>query len=154
MKNKLKFLCLIILGIQSCSPDKGSIPANDTYYKLTSEQLSVSPYFTNPAFDTISFAGSKGDTLTFIKTKTDTFWESEKATGNPDDISMNYYQTLRNRYTTIKGSGSFNVSQIIENSSFDFLKIGFNKNIFYVYSYQIANKKLSNYVATINIPIV
>jgi hypothetical protein len=37
------------------------------YYYLTAAQLNQTPYFTNPAFDTISFTSDKGGYLNLCK---------------------------------------------------------------------------------------
>jgi hypothetical protein len=107
---KLIFLLtLFVMLLQSCSkePDLPSGNPITKYEYLTAGALNQTPYFTNPAFDTISFASDKGDTLSFVKTKTDTSWYCEN-----QSLSSNYkicYQTLHNTYTTIKGVGSFDV---------------------------------------------
>lgn len=129
---------------QSCSKNNDdSIPVEDTYYYLTSAQLNQTPYFTNKAFDTISYTSDKGDTLTFVKTKTDTSWYGERANTNPEDQSMNYYQTINNTYSTIKGIGSFYVKHskkgYFYGTQLDLIQINFNNIGFYFSDYQVGS---------------
>jgi hypothetical protein len=111
MKKLIPYLTLILLGIQSCTKNNdGCDTPKDNYYYLTAAQINQTPYFTNPAFDTISYVSDKGDTLTFVKTRTDTIWEREEGQGNPDcGYDQDFYQTIHNTYATIKGIGSFDV---------------------------------------------
>lgn len=129
---KLLSIITLIMLLQSCSkdPKDGCDAPKDKYYNLTSAQLNQSPYFTNPAFDTISFASDKGETLTFVKTKTDTTWYNETGQGNPDcGYGQNYFQTIHNTYITIKGNGSFEVSHYKKNGGInDIVYVKFNKN--------------------------
>jgi hypothetical protein len=113
----LLFICFIL--IQSCEkPDPNGCHNAITYYKYLSETArNQTPYFTNPAFDTISFASDKGDTVTFVKTKTDSSWYKEEISGNPAcDWDKNYYQILHNKYITIIGNGELDVKFECKNS--------------------------------------
>lgn len=115
---------------QSCSKEndnsQGYNPKNNYFY-LTAEQLNQTPYFTNKAFDSLSFASDKGDTLIFVKNKTDTTWYCERTTINPNNNDQNCYQTLHNTYITIKGNGSFDVKLGFDGSLY-VLKLNFNNN--------------------------
>lgn len=156
----LLLLSLLVLLIQSCTKDtnNGNTTPKNTYYYLTAAQLNQTPYFTNKAFDTISFASDKGDTLIFVKTKTDTTWYCEPATSNPDNHDQNFYQNLHNTYSTINGSGSFDVIQS-RKCYVNFLNylvpnvvtIIFN-NSYFVYSESvIGDKTYKNYVGDLKI---
>jgi hypothetical protein len=108
----MRLLGIFILIIaQGCAKEEyPNVEHKTNYYYLTAAQLNQSPYFTNPAFNTIKFANDKGDSLIFVKTKTDTFWQCENGSGNPNTgYDQNCYQTIHNKYTTIKGNGSFDV---------------------------------------------
>ena len=106
---KLLSIIILILLTQSCVKENSTQSYNpqNYYFYLTAAQITQTPYFTNPAFDTISFASDKGDTLTFVKTKTDTTWYCERTTSNPDNNDQNCYQTLYNTYATVKGNRGF-----------------------------------------------
>jgi len=127
----MKFLSIIILILltQSCVKENSTQSYNpkNYYFYLTAAQINQTPYFTNPAFDTISFASDKGDTLTFVKIKTDTTWYCERTTSNPDNNDQNCYQTLHNTYATTKGNGSFDVNLGFDGSIY-ILKLNFNNN--------------------------
>jgi hypothetical protein len=126
---KLLSIIILILLMQSCVKENSTQSYNpkNYYFYLTSAQISQTPYFTNPAFNTIGFASNKGDTLTFVKTKTDTTWYCERTTSNPDNNDQNCYQTLHNTYATIKGNGSFDVNLGFDGSVY-VLKLNFNNN--------------------------
>ncbi len=120
--------------MQSC--DKDTVPFNKeplkTYYYLSEWQLNQTPYFTNPAFDTISFASDKGDTLTFVKTKTDTTWYCERTSSNPSNDIQDCFQTIHNSYATLKGVGLFDVKLIKKSRYLNaFIQLKFNDKIFY-----------------------
>ncbi len=144
----LLFICFIL--IQSCEkPDPNGCHNAITYYKYLSETArNQTPYFTNPAFDTISFASDKGDTVTFVKTKTDSTWYIEEIGGNPAcDWDKNYYQILHNTYATIKGSGTFDVKHYLrKNSSYsNFIEININNLYFGLYDDWIGLTKYPTY---------
>lgn len=124
--------------MQSCVKENSTQRYNpkNYYFYLTSAQISQTPYFTNPAFDTISFASNKGDTLTFVKTKTDTTWYCERTTSNPDNNDQNCYQTLHNTYATTKGNVSFDVKFFKKTSeaSINTIYINFNGMYFHINS--------------------
>jgi hypothetical protein len=155
MKPKLLSIITIILLTQSCSKDNNdSLPVENTYYYLTAAQLNQTPYFTNPDFDTISFASDKGDTLTFVKTKTDTSWYKENGLGSPDcGYDQNFYQTLHNNYATIKGIGSFDVKHWKQNigSDINFIDFEINNVLFHIYESTIIDTKASNYIAQLTL---
>lgn len=141
-KMKLIFLLtLFVILLQSCSkePDLPSGNPITKYEYLTAGALNQTPYFTNPAFDTISFASDKGDTLTFVKTKTDTTWYFENGSGSPDcGFDKVYSQTLKISYITIKGNGSFYVKHVLNNGQYrNILNININNDAFEPYDDQI-----------------
>jgi hypothetical protein len=153
---KLLSILLLLLIQQSCSKENNnsqSYNPQNFYFYLTAEQLNQTPYFTNPAFDTISFTSDKGDTLTFVKTKTDTSWYCERTTSNPDNNDQNCYQTLHNTYTTIKGNGSFDVKHWKRNSGWDtdFIDITIDNILFHIYESSINDTKAPNYLNLITI---
>ncbi|MCX6186242.1 MAG: hypothetical protein NTU43_04485 [Bacteroidetes bacterium] len=159
MKTKsLLLLSLLVLLIQSCTKDtnNGNTTPKNTYYYLTEAQLNQTPYFTNPAFDTISFASDKGDTLTFVKAKTDTTWYCEPANYNPDNHDQNCYQTLHNTYTTIKGNGSFDVKHSKDGFGYynysisDLVIISFYNLQFLVRDFRIGSKNGTFFYDSIN----
>lgn len=140
--------------MQSCSkdPKNGCYTPKDNYYYLTAAELNQTPYFTNLAFDTISFASDKGDTLTFVKTKTDTTWKKETGNiGSPDcGYDQNFYQAVRNTYITTKGNGSFDVSHRLPNGySNSYLIIKFNNFTFFYDAIAIDDIKFPTFVGTI-----
>ena len=139
--SKLFGALFIMLFIQSCMKEEyDKVEHKTNYYYLTAAQLNQTPYFTNPTFDTISFASNKGDTLTFVKTKTDTTWYCENGSGNPNTgYDKDCYQTIHNTYATVKGNGSFDVKhkKADYNVIRDQLEIRFNEFVFYVYDDRI-----------------
>jgi hypothetical protein len=148
-KNSKLFGALIMmLFIQSCLKEEyDKVEHKTNYYYLTAAQLNQTPYFTNPTFDTISFASDKGDTLTFVKTKTDTTWYCEKGWGNPNTgYDKDCYQTIHNTYATIKGNGSFDVKHSKDGNNFynrvlpNLVVIKFNETYFLVQDYYIGSK--------------
>jgi hypothetical protein len=130
----LLLLTLFVTLLQSCTKDP--VTTNGTpitkYEYLTAGDLNQTPYFTNPAFDTISFASDKGDTLTFVKTKTDSTWYCQN-----QSLVTDYkicYQTIHNSYTSIKGIGSFDVKhsrKINYKDLTDIIELTFN-NIYFL----------------------
>jgi hypothetical protein len=150
---------LLALLLFSCEkPDPNGCHSAIIFYKyLTAVARNQTPYFTNPAFDTLSFASDKGDTVTFVKTKTDSIWYKEEIRGNPAcDWDKNYYQVLHNTYATIKGIGSFDIKHSAKNSTS--ITINFNTNDFFVneiwlspstpYKYKIGNLTVKNTLFT------
>lgn len=145
---KLFSIIILILLTQSCVKENSTQSYNPQkyYFYLTAAQISQTPYFTNPAFDTISFASNKGDTLTFVKTKTDTTWYCERTTSNPDNNDQNCYQTLHNTYATIKGNGSFDIKHILKGSSYsNKIEYNFNNLRFWAYDDWIGWNGFSTY---------
>jgi hypothetical protein len=132
--SKLFGALFMMLLVQSCIKEEyDKVEHKTNYYYLTAAQLNQTPYFTNPTFDTISFASNKGDTLTFVKIKTDTTWYCENGWGNPNTgYDKDCYQTIHNTYATVKGNGSFDVKHIKENNYLStYLQIKFSNLIFY-----------------------
>lgn len=132
--------------LQSCSkepynPGCGT-PPKSYYFPIKQEALAQTPYFTNPAFDTISFASDKGDTLTFVKTKTDTTWYFENGSGSPDcGFDKVYSQTINNTYTSLQGNGSFNVKHSKKTNIYaDIIELKFGNLFFKVTDYRIGTK--------------
>lgn len=104
-------LLLIIMNCNKEKPDYADKPDTHTYHYLTQEQLNKTPYFTNPAFDTLTFLSNANDTLIFAKLKTDTFYHKTSRSDCPDcPVHYSYYQELHKTYQTIKGNGKFEVS--------------------------------------------
>jgi hypothetical protein len=156
MKLKLFSLLTLIMLLQSCTKNNNDpLPVENTYYYLTAAQLNQTPYFTNKAFDTISYASDKGDTLTFVKTKTDTTWYGERANANPEDQSMKYYQTINNRYSTIKGNGRFEVRNSKKGYYYgtqsDIIEINFSDLNFYIYDDRIGSRGKPNYLDSLSV---
>ena len=145
----LLFICFIL--IQSCEkPDpNGCHNAVIFYNYLTDEARNQTPYFSNPAFDTISFASDKGDTVIFVKTKTDSTWYKEEISGNPAcDWDKEYYQVLQNKYITIKGNESFDVKYSYKTHEYGLFRIEifFNNIHFIICDCIIDDVKYKNYI--------
>ena len=144
LKKYLNILITIVVTItlQTCKPDDGPKPCNSTttYHYLSADQLSKTPYFTNPAFDTISFASDRGDTVTFALKKIDTTYYIEDTNINPNRICSywQYHQNIIATYNTIKGSGSFMVKQILKDAdNNDIVMISLNNSLLYYHDYWI-----------------
>jgi hypothetical protein len=145
----LLFICFIL--IQSCEkPDPNGCHNAVIFYNYLSDAArNQTPYFTNPAFDTISFASDKGDTLIFVKTKTDSTWYKEEIRGNPAcDWDKEYYQVLHNKYTTLKGNGSFDVKYSYKTQDYGLFRIEifFNNIHFIICECIIDDVKYKNYI--------
>ena len=145
----LLFICFIL--IQSCEkPDPNGCHNAVIFYNYLSDAArNQTPYFTNPAFDTISFASDKGDTLIFVKTKTDITWYKEEIRGNPAcDWDKEYYQVLHNKYTTLKGNGSFDVKYSYKTQDYGLFRIEifFNNIHFIICECIIDDVKYKNYI--------
>jgi len=120
MKPTIPYLLFtILLSLTTCKIDDGPQPCADTntYHNLSIEEINITPYFTNPAFDTISFASNTGDTLTFALQKIDTSWYTVDENTNPNQQCGDYhhYQNITAKYATIKGNGSFEVMHELKN---------------------------------------
>jgi hypothetical protein len=104
------YLLPIVLLFTTCRKNTTKPADQHFYYYLTKEQLNKTPYFTNPAFDTLTYISNLNDTLVFAKTKTDTLWYISSVF-DPGGTADKYYhyQQLRNSYATIKGEGKFEV---------------------------------------------
>ena len=109
MKQKL-LLFYIAFSFFACKPEPKPIPDKHNYYYLTAEQLAKTPYFTNPAFDTLTFVSNQNDTVVFAKTRVDSGWYKQ-IDFNPgvEFTTYHYYQQISANYQTIKGEGSFGV---------------------------------------------
>jgi hypothetical protein len=147
---------LFVLLLFSCEkPDPNACHNAVIYYNyLTDGARKQTPYFTNPSFDTISFASDKGDTVTFVKTKTDSTWYKEEINGNPAcDWDKNYYQVLHNSYATIKGNGSFDVKHYLKKNSYysNYIEINFNSFHFNFYDDWIGLTRYPTYKEIISI---
>jgi hypothetical protein len=145
----LLFICFVL--IQSCEkPDPNGCHNAVIFYNYLSDAArNQTPYFTNPAFDTISFASDKGDTLIFVKTKTDSTWYKEEIRGNPAcDWDKEYYQVLHNKYTTLKGNGSFDVKYSYKTQDYGLFRIEifFNNIHFIICECIIDDVKYKNYI--------
>jgi len=154
-KIKIFGALFMMLFTQSCIKEEyDKVEHKTNYYYLTATQLNQTPYFTNPNFDTISFASDKGDTLTFVKTKTDTTWYCENGSGNPNTgYDKDCYQTIHNTYATVKGNGSFDVKHSLQDAgqSYDLIKILIRANGFAIKDYWIGDKAFSTFIDTITI---
>ncbi len=154
---KLFGALIMILFIQSCIKEEyDKVEHKTNYYYLTAAQLNQTPYFTNPTFNTISFASDKGDTLTFVKTQTDTTWYCENGSGNPNTgYDKDCYQTIHNTYATVKGNGSFEVKHGNVNSNLffyrttDMINFQFNELNFFIRDYRIGTKNGTIFYDTI-----
>jgi hypothetical protein len=106
------YLLPIVLLFTTCRTHTTKPADQHFYYYLTKEQLSKTPYFTNPAFDTLTYISNLNDTLVFAKTKTDTLWYTSSVF-DPGGTADKYYhyQQLRNSYATLQGEGKFEVIQ-------------------------------------------
>ena len=115
MKQKL-LLLYIAFSFFACKPEPDRIPDKHNYNYLTAEQLAKTPYFTNPAFDTLTYVSNQNDTVVFAKTRVDSGWYRE-IDFNPgvEFTTYHYYQQISAKYQTIKGEGSFGVVHILRN---------------------------------------
>jgi hypothetical protein len=135
MKQKL-LLLYIASCFFACKPEP--TPDQYNYNYLTAEQLAKTPYFTNPAFDTLTYVSNQNDTVVFAKTRVDSGWYKtiDASPGNNYTV-YHYYQQLTAKYQTIKGEGSFEVVHSKRGNAFktialDLLKISFDKYNFYI----------------------
>jgi hypothetical protein len=163
LKKYVLFFVILVatVTLQTCTVDDGPKPCNSTttYHYLTADQLSKTPYFTNPAFDTISFASDKGDTITFALKKIDTTYYIEDTNMNPNQICSywQYHQNITATYNTIKGGGSFEVLHA-KKALFSFtngrptgvipnlLRFKYNDMLFYVGDFYIGGGKSKTYI--------
>jgi hypothetical protein len=68
------YLLPIVLLFTTCRKNDSKPADQHFYYYLTKEQLAKTPYFTNPAFDTLTYISNQSDTLIFAKIATDSLW--------------------------------------------------------------------------------
>jgi hypothetical protein len=136
MKIQLLYITILsILLIPACKQDPSSYcPSYSTNYQtLSASTINQTPYFTNKAFDTLSFASDKGDTVAFVKTKTDTSWYCEDDNSNPNcpKKNANCYQILHNLYKIINGNGNFDIKLSSQTAtSVNSLDITFNDRLY------------------------
>lgn len=154
MKCKLLILLIITLLLQTCKQGDSGCPSYITnYVKLNPSAISQTPYFTNTAFDTISFASDKGDTLTFVKGKTDSTWycEDDYSNANCPKDNANCYQILHNIYKTIKGNGSLEVLHCKRNANqnLNIIEVFFNNYKFYNGDYNIGDITHPRFIGSI-----
>jgi hypothetical protein len=153
MKNILLSF-FVLVNFISCKPEPDRTPDKHIYYYLTAEQLAKTPYFTNPAFDTLTFVSNQNDTVVFAKTRVDSGWYKLNASNLSHNYeTILYYQQLTAKYQTIKGEGSFEVvhSKRINNGNTDMLKIVFNNYNFTFGDQVIGNMLHPNYKELIQI---
>ena len=119
--NLLFYTACCLLLFSSCEiKDNTPCAAQYTYHHLTAEEKSKTPYFNNPNFDTISFASSTGDTLTFALQRIDSSWYIEDMNRNPNPDGCpdwHYYETIAAKYVAIKGSGRLTCNLFKKSSS-------------------------------------
>ena len=147
MNTKLLFISIfsLLFIIQACKQEPSSYcPSYSTNYEtLSKSAINQTPYFNNPAFDTISYASDKGDTVTFVKIKTDSTWYCEDDNGNPNcpKKNANCYQIFHKMYKTIKGNGTFDVKHCKRNANqnLDIIEVLFSNYIFYTGDYAIGD---------------
>jgi hypothetical protein len=157
MKN-LYIIFIAVLFINGCKKES-CYDCNDThtYFDLTQEQIAKTPYFTNSAFDTLTFLSNKGDTLTFAKIKTHSSYFRTINSNCPDcPVHYSYYQELHNTYQTIKGNGKFEVRHVLLGNSIkvmgtsrDFIEIIINNSIYFFYDDMIGSKTYPTYKSEI-----
>jgi hypothetical protein len=148
MKNILLLLFLTV-SFFACKPEpEEKQPNQHIYFYLTKEQLAKTPYFTNPAFDTLSFVSNLNDTLTFVKTKTDSGFYEENYKDHPSGpTNYLYSQFIHNTYKTIKGEGSFWVRHSMKTfSGFNTINMAFNNYSFSIGDWQIGSTTYVGYV--------
>jgi hypothetical protein len=154
MKNYyLKFTLLLFIISCKEKPEYADMPDTHTYHYLTQEQLSKTPYFTNPAFDTLTFLSNTNDTLIFVKLKTDTFYHKTSRSDCPDcPVNYDYYQQLSNKYTTIKGNGKFEVRHILKDyTTSNAVLVNFNNFIFGYYDKHVGSITFRDYIGDLTI---
>jgi hypothetical protein len=137
------YLLPIILLFFTCRKNTTKPADQHFYFYLTKEQLSKTPYFTNSAFDTLTYISNLNDTLVFAKTKTDTLWYTSSVF-DPGGTADKYYhyQQLRNSYATLKGEGKFEVlhMKLTSDGIPDQVKIVFGSLFFYATDNRIGTK--------------
>ncbi|MES2653953.1 MAG: hypothetical protein V4620_00080 [Bacteroidota bacterium] len=154
MKTIHTFIFIIIaLLLQSCGKENNSCcdPQKFNYFHLSEAATKQTPYFTNRAFDTISFVSHEEDTITFVKTRTDSTWDCEYASSNPDNNTQNCYQILHNTYKTIKGNGTFDVKHTEYKGVYDFINISFNQYYFLFGGPTIGDPSNAHYLDNVNV---
>jgi hypothetical protein len=142
------YLLPIVLLFTTCRKNTTKPADQHFYYYLTKEQLNKTPYFTNPAFDTLTYISNLNDTLVFAKTKTDTLWYISSVF-DPGGTADKYYhyQQLRNSYATLKGEGKFEVIHLKQSGDrFNTIQIQFNKYLFGIGDWQIGSSTYTGYI--------
>ncbi|MDP3929716.1 MAG: hypothetical protein Q8R57_11895 [Bacteroidota bacterium] len=153
MKNILLSF-FVLVNFISCKPEPGRTPDKHIYYYLTAEQLAKTPYFTNPAFDTLTFVSNQNDTVVFAKTRVDSGWYRLNASNLSHNYeTILYYQQLTAKYQTIKGEGNFEVihSKQINTWETDRVDIKFNDNTFSCSDRQIGRKTFYTFKDSVEI---
>jgi hypothetical protein len=145
------YLLPIVLLFTTCRKNTTKPADQHFYYYLTKEQISKTPYFTNPAFDTLTYISNQNDTLIFAKTKTDTLWYISSVF-DPGGTADKYYhyQQSRNSYATLKGEGKFEVLQSVS-SSFPYIALSFNKFLIDFHEYTLSDPKYPTFMDSIQI---
>lgn len=109
----MKYILLyvfILVSFFACKPEPERIPDKHNYNYLTAEQLAKTPYFTNPAFDTLTYVSNQNDTVVFAKTRVDSGWYRViEFDPGVEFTKYHHYQQISANYQTIKGEGSFGV---------------------------------------------
>jgi hypothetical protein len=151
MKNNyIIYMAFIAIILSSCKPEQKKV--GDSYSYLSEEQLNKTPYFNNPAFDTLIFISNKGDTLIFAKVKSVSYFNVSSRNNDPEDDSRAYSEVRHNTYQTLKGNGKFEVRHILnEGNKFNTVQIYFNDYIYGIGDWQIGLKEYVGYVGNFNV---
>ncbi|MES2653961.1 MAG: hypothetical protein V4620_00120 [Bacteroidota bacterium] len=151
----LLILFLLILFWQSCNQGYSSCcdPQRFNYFPVSETARNKTPYFTNPAFDTITFVSHEEDTVIFVKIKTDSTWYCEYASSNPDNNTQDCYQILHNTYKTIRGVGTFEVKHSKRNESkySDAIEVIFNQQNIFINDWIVGEKKYPTFISNVQI---
>lgn len=136
MKQHLIFIFTLFFLI-ACRKNNSSGELPDIYNYLTKEQLELTPYFTNPEFDTLVFLSDKGDTLSFAKTKVDTSYYTYNGAWGHENTQWVHNQKLTIRYRTIKGECILKIEQAIDASgesiyTFDICELNFYTRDYFI----------------------
>ena len=137
-----------------CKPEE-RLPDQYYYHYLTADQLHRTPYFNNPAFDTLTFVNNLNDTLVFAKTKIDTSWYEFRDTDlNVEYTKYHYHQKIKINYQTLKGDGSFGVEHVLfdpSRSGSNLIYYYFNDFPFWCRPENIGDKQFPTYSESIEI---
>jgi hypothetical protein len=147
MKNNyIIYMAFIAIILSSCKPEQKKV--GDSYSYLSEEQLNKTPYFNNPAFDTLIFISNKGDTLIFAKVKSVSYFNIFSINNDPEDDSRAYSEVRHNTYQTLKGNGKFEVRHVLNDgrSSLPYFSITFNQYNIEFHEYTLANINYPTYL--------